>query len=71
MSASGQTHDFGRGPVPAHRHRNPDGTTGGWVAATARVADTAHIGPQAKVYGTAQVRAEASLMELMKYGDNR
>lgn len=28
-------HDFndGNGPVPAHRHKNPDGTEGGWVAA--------------------------------------
>lgn len=26
-------HDFkdGKGPIPAHRHRNPDGTMGGWV----------------------------------------
>ena len=31
------TFDFqdGNGPVPAHRHINPDGTTGGWVADTA------------------------------------
>lgn len=28
------TFDFedGRGPVPAHRHRNPDGSVGGWVS---------------------------------------
>ncbi len=45
----------GKGPVPAHRHQNPDGTTGGWVADTAEVASTATIGPQALVYGQAKV----------------
>lgn len=33
--------DFGDGPVPAHRHRNPDGSEGGWVADTAHVAAVA------------------------------
>ena len=37
--------------VPAHRHRNPDGTEGGWVADTATVAAKAHIGEYARVYG--------------------
>ena len=37
--------------VPAHRHRNPDGTEGGWVADTATVAAKAHIGHYARVYG--------------------
>jgi len=37
--------------VPAHRHRNPDGTEGGWVADTATVAAKAHIGRYARVYG--------------------
>ena len=45
MSAT--TYDFGAGPVPAHQH--PNG--GGWVADTARVADTAYVGPYAKVAG--------------------
>ena len=37
--------------VPAHRHTNPDGTVGGWVADTATVAAKAHIGHYARVYG--------------------
>jgi hypothetical protein len=49
------TFDFqdGNGPVPAARHRNPDGSEGGWVAATAYVATTAYVGPDALVYGSA------------------
>jgi hypothetical protein len=45
--------DFGdgNGPVPAHRH--PNGL--GWVADTAEVAITAHVGPDAMVYGEARV----------------
>lgn len=31
------TFDFGDGPVAAHRHINPDGYEGGWIADTARV----------------------------------
>ena len=41
----------GKGPVPAHQH--PNG--GGWVADTAKVADTSYVGPDAKVYGDAKV----------------
>ena len=39
------TFDFqdGIGPVPAHRHTNPDGTEGGWVANTARVSGNAWV----------------------------
>ena len=37
--------------VSAHRHRNPDGTEGGWVADTATVAAKAHIGRYARVRG--------------------
>ena len=37
--------------VPAHRHRNPGGTVGGWVADTATVAAKAHIGRYARVQG--------------------
>ena len=56
------TFDFhdGNGPVAAHRHRNPDGTLGGWVAdtaqvyGTARVYGTALVSGNAQVYGTAQ-----------------
>ena len=47
--------DFGFGPVAAHRHANG----GGWVADSARVADTAYVGSEAQVYGKAQVCGEA------------
>ena len=43
-------YDFGNGLVSAHRHVNPDGSEGGWVADTAFVAKSAFIGPDAKVY---------------------
>src|SRR5690349_19202149 len=33
--------DFGDGPVRAERHRNPDGSLGGWVAQTAHADDEA------------------------------
>ena len=46
-----RAHDFGAGPIPAHRHANG----GGWVADTATVADTAYVGPEALVYGDARV----------------
>lgn len=45
------TFDFGNGPVPAHKH--PNG--GGWVADTVEVADTAFIGPKARVFDNARV----------------
>ena len=47
------TYDFqdGNGPVPAHQHSNG----GGWVADTAKVHETAYIGPDAKVFGNAEV----------------
>ncbi len=47
--------DFGSGPVPAHRHRNPDGTEGGWVAETALVDPTAYISPDSLVWGDALI----------------
>ena len=56
------TFDFGSGPVPAHRH--PNG--GGWVADTARVDDSAYIGPAAWVFGDARVSGDA-----LVYGDAR
>jgi len=39
------TFDFqdGNGPVPAHRHVNPDGSEGGWVAETAQVYGNAQV----------------------------
>lgn len=38
-----------------HRHINPDGKLGGWVADTASVADTVHIGKNAQVLRYAHV----------------
>jgi hypothetical protein len=47
----------GKGPVPAHQH--PNG--GGWVADTAKVADTSYVGPDAEVSGTARVYGDAQV----------
>ena len=52
--------DDGNGPVAAHQH--PNG--GGWVADTAKVADTSYVGPDAWVYGNAEVSGTAWV-----YGD--
>ena len=41
--------------VKHYRHFNG----GGWVAETARVADTAFVGPDARVYGNARVTEDA------------
>jgi len=46
------THDFGHGPVAAHRH--PLGW--GWVADTAQVDNTAYVCLDAMVYDRATVR---------------
>jgi hypothetical protein len=46
-------------PVPAHRHINPDGSTGGWVAETAYVAPTAFLAEHAYVYDRARVTDKA------------
>ena len=65
-------HDFGdgNGPVPAHRHLNPDGSLGGMVADTARVASTVTVGPDALVYGMADVHDQAMILDRAQvYGD--
>jgi len=56
-------HDFGdgRGPVPAKRHVNPDGSMGGWVADAAHVDRGVHVDPAALVYGEARVCGEAQV----------
>ena len=58
-----QTFDFrdGNGSVPAHRHTNPDGTVGGWVAETAKVENTAWISGDTQVYGNALVYGDARI----------
>lgn len=58
--------------VPAKRHVNPDGSVGGWVAETASVSRTVHVGPKAEVYGTAKVRDCVQLKdEAQVYGNCR
>jgi len=64
---SDETSDFfdfgdGNGPVLAHRHCN----SGGWVADTAYVAETASVGPDALVFGNAVVSGYAKV-----YGNAR
>lgn len=49
--------------VEAHRHQNPDGSKGGWVADTANVADTAYVEPEATVYGQAKVDGTARISD--------
>ena len=45
--------------VPAHRHINPDGSEGGWVADTATVDSTAWVFGDAQVFGDAWVSGDA------------
>ncbi len=61
MMTHGTTHDFedGKGAVPAHRHSNPDGSVGGWVAETAYVGPKVSLGPNASVFGDARVSGGA------------
>ena len=54
------TFDFGNGPVPAHQHSNG----GGCVADTAKVADTAYVGPDAQVSDTARVSENAQVYDV-------
>lgn len=61
-----QLFDFGSldGPVSAHRHLNPDGSTGGWVADTAFAAlsvYTARPGSAAWLPFSAQLESTARL----------
>jgi carbonic anhydrase/acetyltransferase-like protein (isoleucine patch superfamily) len=46
-----------------HRHRNPDGSLGGWVENTATVARTAYVGPQALVLMYARVLDLAKVLD--------
>lgn len=48
-------------PVPAHRHKNLDGTVGGWVANTAFVAAEAYVAESAVVFGNARILAPARI----------
>lgn len=48
-------------PVPAERHTNPDGSLGGWVAATAYAEPTVTIGENAKLFDYATARGTVIL----------
>jgi hypothetical protein len=65
------TFDFGdgNGAVPAHRHRNPDGSLGGWVADTAFVEKTATVGHSALVFGNAVVNGKSVITDTAKIYD--
>ena len=69
------THDFGDGPVAAHRHinrtdQNPVGTRGGWVDDTAIVDPTAMIDADAEVLGSAEIGAHVIIEKKVRI-DNR
>lgn len=73
-SSRADPHDFddGNGPVPAHRHRNPDGSIGGWVANTAYVAPTAWVGENARVFGDSVIFDKARVSgEAQIFGNAR
>ena len=55
------TFDFGAGLVAAHRHRNPNGSLGGWVADTAQVFGKAQVSGEARVFGGARVSGGAQV----------
>ena len=55
------TYDFGRGPILAHRHNNPDDSLGGWVAEAAYVRSNVYVGPDALVYGQADIRGNVRI----------
>ena len=57
------TFDFENGPAKAHRHKNPDGSEGGWVADTATVDSTAYVGLDAQIFDRAQVRSQARIYD--------
>ena len=64
------TFDFGNGPVPAHRHTNPDGSLGGWVADTATVSPTAWVSDNAWVYDNAKVSGYAEVPDGVRVSGN-
>ena len=64
------TFDFGEGPVPAHQHKNPRGRTGGWVADTAHVAQTAYVATDARVFGNAVVSGFAQMFNSAQAYEN-
>lgn len=58
------TFDFndGNGLVSAHRHKNPNGEFGGWVANSAIVEVTVHVDIHSLIYGQAWVYDNAQVL---------
>ncbi len=68
---TGKTHCFSDGQcVAAHRHINPDGSLGGWIANSANVEGTVTIGPKATVFGLASVEGRAMVTGYGEVCDN-
>jgi len=59
---SANTFDFGSGERGARRHKNPDGTLGGWVADSALVEPTAYVERDALVFNEAKVLDQARIL---------
>lgn len=66
------SYDFGdgAGPVPAHRHMNPEGDEGGIVANTATVSADSRVGRGSLVYGTAQVSGGSKVINNSRVSGN-
>jgi len=56
--------------VPAHRHINPDGSLGGWVAETAYVDVSAYVDEAATVYDNARVLGSSIIEPFAKVCGN-
>ena len=63
INSETMTFDFGDGlgPVPAHQHKNPDGSLGGWVAETAWVGKTAYVEENARIFGQAVIYGQVQI----------
>ena len=63
-----EVYDFedGRGPVPAHRHLNPNGKYGGWVEDSASVSGSVYLDYTVTVFGNANIFNEVTVMGLVK-----
>lgn len=59
-------YDFGNGLVPAARHQNPDGSDGGWVAASASVDPAVTLGYSCEVWGTAIIGPPLTILGQVK-----
>lgn len=64
--ATSDVHDFGgTGPVPARRH--PNG--GGWVTDSTTVTESAFVGPDALVFGSARDSDSATVSDRAAHGN--